>query len=51
MYILYQLLVLLGRTPVLEEFNHLKTVDLALSNDQVWQQVCEHLGWRFVPTM
>lgn len=51
MYILYQLLVLLGRSPVLEEFNHLKTIDLAISNDQVWQQVCAHLGWRFVPTV
>ena len=75
-----QLLVLLERCPILEEFNHLtqdggdpsslcltsKTIDLAISNDQVWpvwewppqvlpqwvwQQVCNHLGWKFVPTV
>ena len=43
-----------------------KTIDLAISNDQVWpvwewppqvlpqwvwQQVCNHLGWKFVPTV
>jgi hypothetical protein len=44
------------------EFNHLKgagvprtpagaTIDLAISNDHVWQQVCNQLGWRFMPTV
>ena len=36
---LYQLLVLLERSPVLEEFNQLKTIDLAVTNDRMWAHV------------
>ena len=28
-----------------------KTIELAVSNDNTWQQICTHLGWRFVPTV
>ena len=26
-------------------------IELAISNDHVWQEVCNHLGWKFVPTV
>lgn len=48
---LHQLLVMLGRKPVIEEFNHLKTIDLAVHNDLAWKRVCQKLGWKFVPTV
>ena len=45
-----------------EEFNHLsqrprdsasdpKTIELVISNDLLWLEVCNHLGWKFVPTV
>lgn len=48
---LYQLLLLLGRTPLLEEFNQLNTIDLAMTNDRMWAHVCTSLGWKFLPTV
>ena len=49
-YILYQLLRLLGKDVQAEEFNTLKTLDLAITNDTIWSQVCNALGWKFLPT-
>ena len=50
-YCLYQLLRLLDQPVVAEEFAPLKTLDVALANDQLWAQICVHLGWRFHPTV
>ena len=50
-YILYQLLKLIGREVQAEEFNTLKTLELAITNDRIWQRVCQALGWRFHPTV
>ena len=50
-YILFQLLRLIGRDVCAEEFNTLKTLELAILNDRIWAQVCAALGWKFLPTV
>lgn len=66
-YILFQLLRLLGKDVRAEEFNTLngpvsptrtgntgpesKTLELAITNDRIWQQVCTALGWKYLPTV
>ena len=50
-YILFQLLRLLGKEVRAEEFNTLKTLELAITNDRIWAQVCAALGWKYLPTV
>ena len=65
-YILFQLLRLLGKEAKAEEFNNFgkpsssthrrrwlaqKTLELAITNDSIWSQVCGALGWKYLPTV
>ena len=50
-YVLFQLLRLLGRDVHVDEFNTMKSAELALTNDRLWAKVCASLGWKYSATV
>ena len=49
-YIIYKLLELMGQTELMLQVPLLKTRLRLRQHDTLWQQVCEKLGWSWLPT-
>jgi hypothetical protein len=49
MYILCQLLRILGQDVDPVDFEYVKSIDLAIQNDNTWRMVCHKLDWVFKP--
>uniref|UniRef100_A0A6C0HTV3 Uncharacterized protein n=1 Tax=viral metagenome TaxID=1070528 RepID=A0A6C0HTV3_9ZZZZ len=50
-YTLYQLCVLLDQTQYLPYIPLLKDIEKQRAQDQIWQQVCNTLGWLYIPSI
>ena len=50
-YTLYQLCVLLEQTQYLPYIPLLKDLEKQRAQDQIWQQVCNTLGWLYIPSI
>ena len=50
-YTLYQLCVLLDQTQYLPYIPLLKDLEKQRAQDQIWQQVCNTLGWLYIPSI
>ena len=48
---LMKLLQLLGYKCKIEDFGILKTREKIAEHDEIWMEICQHLGWRFIPTI
>ena len=46
-YIIRQLLIILGHTRLAEQFPKLKDKNKLREYDELWQKICENLGWQF----
>ena len=49
-YTLYKLCELLGEKKFLPYFPMLKDRDKRVDQDVIWKNICEELGWQFIPT-
>ena len=50
-YTLYQLCVLLDQTQYLPYIPLLKDIEKQRAQDQIWQKVCQTLGWLYIPSI
>jgi len=50
-YTLYQLCVLLDQTQYLPYIPLLKDIEKQRAQDQIWQKVCNTLGWLYIPSI
>jgi hypothetical protein len=51
MYILCQLLRILGQDVDPIDFEYVKSIDLAMQNDTVWRWICKKTSWPFRATV
>jgi hypothetical protein len=50
-YTLHKMLQLLGKDEFLNLFTLLRARDKLYAQDCIWKQICEELGWQFIPSM
>jgi len=50
-YVLYKFCELLGEDEYLQHFPLLKSKSKLYAQDQIWNKICDHLRWEFIPTI